>query len=288
MRRSARSSRLDRADDVRQIAAHSEADGYTWRDIDRLLGLSRHIVTRLIEAGFVVPSRGARREYRFTFQDLVVLRAAHALVRADIPTARILRSLRSLRSRLPEEVPLAGLSIQAVGSTVAVRERDSQWVADDGQYLLQFDVVAPGGRLAFFEKPAPPFDWFRRAVELEASDATGARHAYAKAIDANPNHRDAYVNLGYLLHESGDLCAALDTYRTAVARCEPDAMLLFNLAVVEEDLGRMDDAAMHYRDALRLDPAHADAHFNLARLCEQRGAQQEALRHWNAYRKLSK
>ena len=84
------------------------SDGYSLRDVTRLLGLSRSIVGGLIGAGFVSPIRGARREYRFSFQDLVVLRAAQALVQANVPTTRILRALRRLRTQIPPRVPLSG------------------------------------------------------------------------------------------------------------------------------------------------------------------------------------
>jgi hypothetical protein len=50
--------------------------GYSLSEVSKLLGLSRSIVTGLIDAGFVSPARGRRKEYRFTFQDLVMLRAA--------------------------------------------------------------------------------------------------------------------------------------------------------------------------------------------------------------------
>jgi tetratricopeptide (TPR) repeat protein len=272
--------------------ATSLQHGYTWRDVDRVLGLSRHVVTRLIRSGFVTPARGPRREYRFTFQDLVVLRAAHALVQENIAPARILRALRALRAKLPQEAPLTRLSIRAVGNEVVVCDGNAQWVPDDGQYVLQFDIAAPGGRVAFLEPrsaPRPvPVDWFARALELEASDPHAACEAYVKAIEADRTLRDAYVNLGCLLHERGLLARALDTYRAALANCPRDAVLLFNLAVVEEDLDDAVAAVLHYRDALKLDPRMADAHYNLARLHERQGAQQEALRHWNAYRRLSR
>jgi tetratricopeptide (TPR) repeat protein len=269
------------------------AQDYTWRDIDRLLGLSRHVVTGLIAAGFVTPTRGRRNEYRFTFQDMVVLRAAHGLVAANIPPARVVKALRALRAKLPPTVPLAGLSICAVGNAVVVREGTSQWIPDDGQYLLQFDVAARGGHPVFLARgasipAAPKIDWFHRAVELEEVDTPAAIDAYRKAIDDNPALCDAYINLGYLQHERGDLAGASDTYRAAIQKCEPSSLLLFNLAVVEEDQGLAEAAAIHYRNALALDPTLADAHHNLARLYERQGAQREALRHWSAYRKLSR
>ena len=42
---------------------------YSVRDVERVLRLSPDITRNLIKAGFVKPARGARREYRFSFQD---------------------------------------------------------------------------------------------------------------------------------------------------------------------------------------------------------------------------
>ncbi len=267
-------------------------EGYSLREVERLLGVPRTVVSGLIEAGFVAPTRGRRREYRFTFQDLVVLRAAQGLAQAKIPPSRILRSLRRLRAKLPQQMPLAGLRIEAVGDAVVVSEGQTQWRPDNGQYVLQFQVASPGGQLAFFEPSAAQqagsaADWFERALALEATHPDEACDAYRRALDADDEDRDAYVNLGRLLHERGRLSAAEATYRDGLRRCGADATLLFNLAIVQEDLGKPQDAADSYRAALVIAPDLADAHFNLARLCEARGLQQEALRHWSAFRKLS-
>ena len=269
-------------------------EGYSLRDIERLLGLSRAVVGGLIEAGFVAPTRGRHREYRFTFQDLVVLRAAQELSQANIPPARILRSLRRLRAKLPEQAPLAGLRIVAVGDMVVVREGQTEWQPDDGQYVLRFDVAGAGGRLAFIDSgsrsrpSAPRVDWFARGCELESTQPEAAMDAYRRALDDDPANVDAYVNLGRLLHERGKLAQAALVYRQAIDRCGPDSTLLFNLAVLQEDLGEPASAIEHYRAALDAAPELADAHFNLARLYESRGAQREALRHWSAYRKLTR
>ena len=56
---------------------------YSVRDVERLLRLSPDTTRNLIRAGFVTPARGTRREYRFSFQDLIVLRAARALIDAQ-------------------------------------------------------------------------------------------------------------------------------------------------------------------------------------------------------------
>ncbi|HEY3179903.1 MAG TPA: tetratricopeptide repeat protein [Casimicrobiaceae bacterium] len=267
-------------------------EGYSLREVGKLLGLPRSVVNGLIEAGFVVPARGRRREYRFSFHDLVLLRAAQGLSEAKIPPARIVRSLRRLRAQLPEEVPLTGLRIAAVGDAVVVSEGDAQWRPDNGQYVLQFQVASPGGRLSFFDtSPLTPAavesQWFERGLALEGAEPEKACDAYRRALVDDPSHLDAYVNLGRLLHELGHLSEAQAVYRDGLERCGADATLLFNLAVLQEDQDRPLDAMASYRAALAAAPDLSDAHFNLARLCEARGMNQEALRHWSAFRKLT-
>lgn len=268
------------------------SEGYSLRDVGKLLGLSRSIIGRLIDAGFVTPARGRRHEYRFSFQDLVVLRAAQGLTEARIPSARILRSLRRLRAQLPEEVPLAGLRIEAVGDSVVVNEGRGQWQPDDGQYVFSFQVEAPDGGLAIFD-PAeaavalPTEHWFEKGEALEMLDIEKACDAYRRAIAHDTRDLRAYVNLGRLLHERGSLSEAEAVYRDAIAKSKADGTLLFNLGVLLEDLDRPRDAAHAYRAALDAAPDLADAHFNLARLCEAQGLRREAVRHWSAFRKLT-
>ena len=271
------------------------SDGYSLSQVGKLLGLPRSVVNGLIEAGFVTPARGRRREYRFTFHDLVLLRAAQGLAEAKIPSARILRSLRRLRTQLPDEIPMAGLRIGAVGDAVVVSQGDAQWRPDNGQYVFQFQVASPGGRLAFFgpaqvveaAAPSPDSRWFEHGLALEADQPAKACDAYRHAIKTDARHLDAYINLGRLLHEQGKLADAESTYRQGLKACGDEPTLLFNLAVLYEDLERPQDAIDHYRAALAEAPDLADAHFNLARLCEAKGLKREALRHWSAFRKLT-
>src|SRR5258705_13529627 len=125
---------------------------YSVHDVERVLHLSRSTIRGLVAAGFVKPERGARREYRFSFRDLIVLRTARALIEAKIPRRRIRSSLEDLRRHLPETVPLSGLSICAVGERVVVRDGKTRWPADNGQYLLGLDVVLEHGVLHMVER----------------------------------------------------------------------------------------------------------------------------------------
>lgn len=264
---------------------------YRSREVLRLLGVSRGTLRGLVGAGFVTPARGARREYLFCFQDLVLLRAARALAAAKVPARRITRSLRRLRRSLPDEVPLSGLRICAVGERVVVREGARRWQADTGQYLLDFDVVIERGEpvlRAHAETPAlrDAEAWFERGAALEERGArSDAREAYARSLEIDSDQLAARINLGRLLHEAGRLDEAEAVYR---GRGEPvDPTLCFNLAILLEDLERRDEAIAAYHCALRGDPRFADCHYNLGLAYQAAGNALAAIRHLREYRKLS-
>jgi tetratricopeptide (TPR) repeat protein len=266
---------------------------YSVRDVERVLRLSPRVTHGLVRAGFVKPARGARREYRFSFQDLIVLRTARALMQAQVPTQRIRRSLDRLRRSLPATVPLSGLSISAVGERVVVREGESRWQADSGQYLLELDVSLADGVLHVVEhretpppETAPARDWFGEGLALESTDPPGALAAYRHAADQDPHNASAWINLGRLLHLQGKTREAEGVYRHALDEVGRDPLLLFNQGVLFEDLGKTAAALQAYQTALEEDPDLADCHYNLARLYESLGKPQHALRHLGQYRRL--
>ena len=266
---------------------------YSVRDVERVLELSPATTRSLIRAGFVNPERGPRREYRFSFQDLIVLRTARALMQAKVPPKRIRRSLESLRRELPDAVPLSGLAISAVGDHVVVREGDARWQAEGGQYVLGLDVTLENGVLHVVEHkdataaPATAAeDWFAKGLALEGSNLEEALAAYARAVAAEPDNVGAWTNWGRLLHEEGRTQEAAQVYRQALERAGPDSLLLFNQGVLLEDLGDAGAALQSYQGALEEDPEFADCHYNLARLYESLGKPQHAIRHLGQYRRL--
>ncbi len=271
---------------------------YSAADIERILRVSRSTLRGLIKNGFVKPARGPRRELRFSFRDLIVLRAARSLLEAKVPARRITRSLQDLRKHLPEEAPLSGLSIGAIGDQVVVRDGKNHFHADSGQYVLGFDVSVENGVLRVVERkedtrapepePVDVAEWFLQALELEETNPGEARAAYQRVVEADPDNCAAWTNLGRLLHEQGETVAAEQTYRRAAAQCGSDPVLMFNLGVLMEDMGRPQAALDAYRTAIAEDPTLADGHFNLARLYEAIGEPQHAIRHLGQYRRLQK
>ncbi len=273
---------------------------FTLKRVQEMLGLSAATVTKLITAGFVTPVRGQRNEHRFSFQDLMLLRTAHALQQARIPPRKILRSLTRLKADLPAELPLTGLRITAVGADVVVRDRSGQWTADSGQLVLDFEVAEVGGTVSFMahptpaveappanaHAPAPAADWFRQGEALEATDRPAAAAAYRRAIEHDPACTAAYLNAGALLCEDGRADEALALYEQALRTLAHEPLIHFNHAIALEDGGRQREALAAYERALALDATLADAHYNAGMLLEALGDAQAAIRHFSAYRRL--
>ncbi len=263
---------------------------YSAKQVREILGLPASLIERLVEARFVTPSRGPRRELLFSFQDLVVLRAAKGLAEARIPVRRISRSLKRLREQLPSELPARGLRIAAVGDSVAVMEAGSSWRTSEGQYLMAFEVAAPQGRVVILEHAGPRAksaeEWFEEGCRLEATDACGAIRHYRAALAADVRHAGLHVELGRLLHQAGDWQQAEAVYRQGIERFPQDPLLAFNCAVLMEERSKPEQAIELYKAALVSDPRCSDAHYNLGKLYDRLGMGRDALRHMNAYRRL--
>src|SRR5262249_28980647 len=131
-------------------------------------------------------------------------------------------------------------------------------------------------------------DWYERGCELETQAPVDARAAYVRAVEIDPGHAAAHVNLGRLLHEAGEIDAAERHYRSALAAQPADATAAFNLGVALEDVGGADQAITAYEQVVASDPGYADAYYNLGRLCESLGRRAEAIRHLRTYRKLTR
>ena len=260
-----------------------------------MLGMPESDVRAAVRSGLLRPARQGRR-YAFSFQDLVVLRAARELADRKVPKARVRRALATLANELPEGRSLSGLRIQAAGSEVAVRADGTTWNPESGQTLFAFDVdelaqAVEKARAPLEPRPDTQEDVaersFEQGLELEDHDAPGAERAYRRALEIAPGLVDARVNLGRLVHERGDAAEAAALYRRALSECPEDPVIHFNLGLALEDAGEPAHAAGHYERAIALDDAFADAHFNLARLCEDLGRGTAALRHYHAYKKLT-
>jgi DNA-binding transcriptional MerR regulator len=272
-------------------------ESFSTRDVARLLGVSETQVRSQARAGFLTPVRGPRNGYRFSFQDLVLLRTARELAHAQVPPRRIRSALCDLARQLPTGRSLSEIRVVADGDGVLVYDEGSAWNPESGQLHIDFsrpEVKPPSGPvprpLALSSRPAetPPEAWelFDFALELEATDPAAAYQAYGQALVRDPSLADAHVNLGRLLQLAGRTHEAMEHYMAAMRLQSSDPTAAFNLGTALEELGRWPDALAAYEQAIDVDGRFADAHFNLARLSDQLGHRVEAIRHLRAYKRL--
>ena len=267
--------------------------GYSTREVAELIDLPQETI-REIAHGVLNLDRQHRGRYRFSFQDIVVLRTARELLQAGVRRSRINRTLIRLSDRLPRSRPLTSYRISGDAGEVVIQEDERMYSANTGQYHFNFSVAELAGTVAPLAKKnveeaeleadhLSSDDWFDLGVDLEAVSPEDAPTAYMRALELDPKHSDAHVNLGRLKQEAGDLNAAEHHYRQAL-EAEPDNVLAaFNLGTLMEDMGRVSDAIDAYKRAQNF----SDAHYNLSRLYELIGEHAEALKHLKIYRAMT-
>ncbi|MEE2775162.1 MAG: tetratricopeptide repeat protein [Acidobacteriota bacterium] len=268
---------------------------YNMGDATRLLDLSSRQLRAWVRDGLL--SCPEMRDPHFSFEDLVLLRAAKALMDARIAPRRVRATLGKLKAELPPDLRLSSLRFDAEGGRIVVGDGTCRWHADSGQTLFDFDADPADSRVVEEEQdciqagPAatdlwgssPPesrdtaADRYARGVQREGARAAEARYAYRQALALEDEDFSSHVNLGRLLHEMGDLRGAERHYRRGLEIAPDDATAAHNLGVVLEDLGLESDALEAYEQAVRAEPDFDDPFHNAARLYEQRGDQARAV-----------
>jgi len=266
--------------------------GYTTREVADLIGLNADQVRHYVRRKLVYPGRGIRGEFRFSFQDVVLLRTAKGLMDASVSTRKAYRALVKLKRELEQVESLSSVRIYADGTTVVVRDDTHVWEVETGQAKLDFAVQDLAGnvaeiadthvRRAASAEELDTDEWYNLGLDLEEVEPEKAPDAYKQAIRLDPKNADAHVNLGRLYQLKGDLKHAKRHYELALTARPGHQLAYYNLGTVFDELDEVSQAADFYGRA----PAIPDAHYNLARICELQGDEVSALRHMRQYRDL--
>ena len=118
------------------------AELYRTGDVSAILGISRRQLQYWAKTDLIAPSAQTPGGHgRYSFEDLVALKAAKRLVDAGVSIQRIRRSIQSLRRTLPNvRRPLVELVLVATGDVVLVLHRGTAFEAVSGQEWV-FDVA---------------------------------------------------------------------------------------------------------------------------------------------------
>jgi tetratricopeptide (TPR) repeat protein len=159
------------------------------------------------------------------------------------PLLARVRSLREDASAHAER----GLALERQGDQVgAIREYEAAIAAQPGHLVARANLIALYGRQK---------DWARAAAHYDAIVKTGG------VVPA-----EAHFNYGVCLAAQGQIDAASDLFRKALAANPQYANAWISLGQIAEIRGNIDEAESSYRQAIEQAPADPAPRFNLARM----------------------
>ena len=263
---------------------------YTRADLLRILHLTPRQLANWERAGLIVASPA------YSFADLLKVKKVRDLCAMRVRPAVIRESLEAMQkqaSGMGNPLVEAGASFTGK-HRVAFRHEGRLLEPIAGQFVMDFsprEKVVTSTPIP--ESEATPREdeaavWFARGIALEEDPATQteALAAYHKALEFQPAHAAAHINLGTLYYNRQDFALAEKHYRAALEADPRYALAYFDLGNVLDETGRVQEGIQTYKMAVQLAPTYADAHYNLALAYEKIREPRKALKHWQAYIKL--
>jgi tetratricopeptide (TPR) repeat protein len=150
----------------------------------------------------------------------------------------------------------------------------------------QLEGLAPGPRIAYLRHllstgRTDPDVFFQLGVAFhESATYDSALHYYAKAKEVDPGFTKAYVNMGVIYDESGQLLRALALFEGAAGIDSTDILAHSHAAFIRYQLEDYREAWSLLEQALRSGPDHPQPHFYLAIFFWENKIYREALREW--------
>jgi DNA-binding transcriptional MerR regulator len=134
-------------------AAVPVAQLFKTRDVVELLELSRRQLQYWAKTGLIEPSaRTPGGHHRYSFDDLVALKATKRLIDAGVSVQKIRKSVSALQALLPRVGrPLSELVLVATGDVVLVFREDTAFEAISGQEWV-FEVAGFQREVADFRR----------------------------------------------------------------------------------------------------------------------------------------
>ena len=151
-------------------------------------------------------------------------------------------------------------------------ERIARLAIHPGETLSEHEEVRIKDRLASAE-------WlYANGLRfLWAEDYEKALPYFVETVKRNPEHAQAYFQIGYCLAKLGQYQEAIGPYEQAIRIKPEDADIHNNLCVAYGMIGRYDNAIESCKQAIRLKSDIAEAHNNLGWSYQRLGSYQEAI-----------
>ncbi|HEU4428657.1 MAG TPA: tetratricopeptide repeat protein [Myxococcota bacterium] len=185
-----------------------------------------------------------------------------AVVKPELE-ARANAELATARTHLARAAELAPNNAEVLASLVTVDLRQ-------GQAAQSLERVRAAS------KAAPKDAGIARLqgdVELAVGQLDAAQRSYERAIEIDPNQLESYGKLAGLYNRQGRASQVISTYEAALEKNPKSGELHLVLGILKEAQGGrgIDDAIIHYKKAIELNPDLAAAKNNLAFWLAERG-----------------
>jgi tetratricopeptide (TPR) repeat protein len=236
---------------------------YRGADLQTLYHLPPRVLRTLDKMRLLRPVLRTHADRYYAFADLLVLREVSSALARGTSLGRIARRLRlERRGQLKLRLDVDSGAEGGPGRVLEFRHpAEANWTAEDWYGIgCQHD-----------EEPGE----FRRAI-----------HAYERALDLDPHHVGALVNLGNIQYRLGLTEDARRLYEMALALDPQNPNVHYNLGNVFDDLAEYATAIRFFESALRFRPENADAHFNLGLVHDRLGNVEKVREHMQAYLRL--
>ena len=283
---------------------------YTPAMLADLLKVDVSVIRRWRRRGLLRPVRQVRKLPYFDYVQVLAARQLAELLSGGISLSTLEKRLAEWNQSPPHDrSPLAEFSAIAFGNRVLLRKR-SGLVEIGGQHWFSFageptgaDRDAPSEECLTENQPqilsirssldasgamVPPDVLVQMAENLEdEGDLGAAADLYRVALASGGPNADVCFALAEVLYRLGDLSAARERYFVAIELDENYVEARANLGCLLAEQGQLEIAAAAFQGALRHYPDYADVHYHLARTLQQLDRPAEAMRHWRRFLILS-
>jgi tetratricopeptide (TPR) repeat protein len=237
-----------------EMAAEMAERYYSAAELRTLYQLSPRDLRQLERMRVLRPVFRTYADRYYTFGDLLVLRQVGEALARGVSLTRIARRLRLERR---------------------------------GQLAFRFGS-GPAEVLEFRHPMEDGFsaeDWYAIGCQHDEDpvELRRAVKAYERALELDPHHVGALVNLGNIEYQLGQVEEARRLYELALAIDPQNPNVHYNLGNVFDDLEEYTTAIRFFEAALRLKPDNADAHFNLGLVYDRVGRVEQVREHMQAY-----
>jgi tetratricopeptide (TPR) repeat protein len=261
-------------------------DSFTLNQASKMLGISSRRLRHWEKIEFIGRSIHNEQGAFYSFQDLVSLRAAAALISGGISLQQVIRSLDLIKKKFPEIQGISELKFFSHQNTLMMRYNGISFDPVNGQLLMSFEEQEPVAPKNF--KPNKQernhLFWFEYGLRYDIEGKWQlAVKAYRKALQLDPTLADCWNNLATIYYRVGKKKKAIRYYMNALKINSSYKLAYYNLGNIFEELKKFRTAVKMYLKAIELDHEYYDAHYNLALVYDKIHSYREACHHWEIY-----